>query len=83
MVALYTYLARTPSLLIGVSLPDAVGQRQPQNVPGTMDEYPNWRIPLSDEDGKPVFLEDLVTHPGLRAIADAVGDRPPTDGTHM
>jgi 4-alpha-glucanotransferase len=48
-----------------------------------MDEYPNWRIPLSDEDGKPVFLEDLVTHPGLRAIADAVGDYPPTDGTQM
>ena len=83
VVALYAYLARTPSVLIGVSLPDAVGQRRPQNVPGTMDEYPNWRIPLSDEDGKPVFLEDLVTHPGLRAIADAVGDCPPTDGTRM
>jgi 4-alpha-glucanotransferase len=83
VVALYAYLARTPSVLIGVSLPDAVGQRQPQNVPGTMDEYPNWRIPLSDEGGKPVFLEDLATHPGLRAIADAVGERPPTDGTQM
>ena len=73
VVALYAYLARTPALLIGVSLPDAVGQRQPQNVPGTTDEYPNWRIPLADGEGKPVFLEDLAAHPGPRAIADAVG----------
>jgi 4-alpha-glucanotransferase len=73
VVALYAYLARTPALLIGVSLPDAVGQRQPQNVPGTTDEYPNWRIPLADGEGKPIFLEDLGTHSGVRAIADAVG----------
>jgi 4-alpha-glucanotransferase len=72
VVALYAYLARTPSALIGVSLPDAVGQRQPQNIPGTTDEYPNWRIPLADGDGRPVLLEDLAQHPGLRAIAAAV-----------
>jgi 4-alpha-glucanotransferase len=73
VVALYAYLARTPSALIGVSLPDAVGQRAPQNIPGTVDEYPNWRIPLTDGDGRPVLLEDLAGHPGLRAIAAAVG----------
>jgi 4-alpha-glucanotransferase len=73
VVALYAYLARTPSALIGVSLPDAVGQRAPQNIPGTVDEYPNWRIPLADGDGRPVLLEDLAGHPGLRAIAAAVG----------
>jgi 4-alpha-glucanotransferase len=74
-VALYAYLARTPSVLIGVSLPDAVGQRQPQNIPGTTDEYPNWRIPLADGDGRPVLLEDLAHRPELRAIADAVRDQ--------
>jgi 4-alpha-glucanotransferase len=72
VVALYAYLARTPSVLIGVSLPDAVGQRQPQNVPGTTDEYPNWRIPLADGEGKPVFLEDLAAQPGVRTLAEAV-----------
>ena len=55
VAALYAYLARTPSMLIGVSLPDAVGQRRPQNVPGTTDEYPNWRIPLADGEGRPVL----------------------------
>jgi hypothetical protein len=50
-------------MLIGVSLADAAGERRPQNMPGTVDEYPNWRIPLTDSDGKPVLLEDL---PGPR-----------------
>ena len=81
VVALYAYLARTPSVLIGVSLADAVGQRQPQNVPGTMKEYPNWRIPLADGEDKPVLLEDLGTHPGVRAIADAVRGRRPAGGS--
>jgi len=72
VVALYAYLARTPSELIGVSLPDAVGQRQPQNMPGTTDEYPNWRIPLADGEGRPVLLEDLPAHRGVQEIARAV-----------
>jgi 4-alpha-glucanotransferase len=71
-VALYGYLTRTPAMLIGVSLADAAGDRRPQNMPGTVDEYPNWRIPLTDGDGKPVLLEDLPGHAGIRAVADAV-----------
>jgi 4-alpha-glucanotransferase len=71
-VALYAYLTRTPAVLIGVSLADAVGERRPQNMPGTVDEYPNWRIPLSGRDGEPVLLEDLPAHEGVRAVARAV-----------
>jgi 4-alpha-glucanotransferase len=71
-VALYAYLTRTPAMLIGVSLADAAGDRRPQNMPGTVDEYPNWRVPLTDGDGKPVMLEDLPGHAGIRAVADAV-----------
>jgi 4-alpha-glucanotransferase len=71
-VALYGHLARTPAMLIGVSLADAVGERRPQNLPGTVDEYPNWRIPLGDRDGAPVLLEDLPAHQGVRAVAGAV-----------
>ncbi|HET9975623.1 MAG TPA: 4-alpha-glucanotransferase [Streptosporangiaceae bacterium] len=70
--ALYAYLTRTPAVLIGVSLADAVGERRPQNMPGTVDEYPNWRIPLGDENGKPVLLGDLPAHEGVRAVAAAV-----------
>jgi len=58
-VALYGYLSKTPALLLGVSLADAVGDVRTQNIPGTSDEYPNWRIPLCDEQGRAVLLEDL------------------------
>jgi 4-alpha-glucanotransferase len=70
--ALYGYLARTPAALIAVSLPDAVGDRRPQNMPGTTTEYPNWRIPLCDAEGRPVLLEDLPSHPGVAAVTRAV-----------
>ena len=72
ITALYGYLIRTPAVLIGVSLAEAVGERRPQNMPGTVDEYPNWRIPLTGADGQPVLLEDLPAHPGVRAVADTV-----------
>ena len=71
-VALYGYLARTPAMLVGVSLAEAVGERRPQNLPGTVNEYPNWRIPMADRDGAPVLLEDLPAHQGVRAVAGAV-----------
>jgi 4-alpha-glucanotransferase len=80
-VALYGFLARTPAVLIGVSLAEAVGGRRPQNLPGTVNEYPNWRIPLTDGGGAPVLLEDLRAHEGVRAVAEAVrGGRRGTRG---
>jgi 4-alpha-glucanotransferase len=71
-VACYAFLARTPALLIGVSLADAVGDRRPQNIPGTTDEYPNWRVPLCDGEGRAVSLDDLADSRMVRAVARAV-----------
>jgi 4-alpha-glucanotransferase len=71
-VACYAFLARTPALLIGVSLADAVGDRRPQNIPGTTDEYPNWRVPLCDGEGRAVSLDDLADSRTVRAVARAV-----------
>lgn len=70
--ALYGYLARTPSALVGVSLADVVGERRPQNMPGTTDEYPNWRVPLCDGEGRPLLIEDLAANPGVLAAVSAV-----------
>lgn len=56
---LHRFLARTPALLCGVALADAVGDRRTLNQPGTYQEYPNWQLPLLDADGAPVLLEDL------------------------
>jgi 4-alpha-glucanotransferase len=70
-VALYRYLSLTAALLVGVSLADAVGDRRPQNIPGTSDEYPNWQIPLGDAGGHAILLENLPDLPLVRAVASA------------
>lgn len=72
VVALHGYLAATPARLIGVSLADAVGERRSQNVPGTNEAYPNWRLPLSDEDGTPLLLDDVLADPGVRELVEVV-----------
>ena len=71
-VALHGFLARTPARLIGISLADAVGERRTQNQPGTVDEYPNWRVPLGDLEGRPVLLDDLPDDPRVRAAVAPV-----------
>ncbi len=58
--ALHRYLTRTPARLVCVALTDAVGDRRTQNQPGTTDEYPNWRVPLSGPDERPLLLEDVL-----------------------
>ena len=60
--ALHRYLTWTPSRLLNLSLADAVGERQLQNQPGTIDEYPNWRVPLTGADGALVMLEEIFTN---------------------
>ena len=65
VVALHRAVAGSPARLIGVSLPDVAGDRRAQNQPGTDQEYPNWRIPMTDELGRPVLLEALMDRPEL------------------
>ncbi|MCX5013910.1 4-alpha-glucanotransferase [Streptomyces sp. NBC_00555] len=72
--ALYAFLLRTPARLVGVWLPDAVGDRRPQNLPGTWDQYPNWRLPVADAAGRPLTLEELVASPRANALLSAVGE---------
>ncbi|MFE1053169.1 4-alpha-glucanotransferase [Streptomyces rochei] len=70
--AVHRFLLRTPARLTGVWLPDAVGDRRPQNLPGTWDQYPNWRLPVADAAGRPVTLEELAASPRLHALFDVV-----------
>ncbi|MFJ3923988.1 4-alpha-glucanotransferase [Streptomyces sp. NPDC090022] len=72
VAALYGFLARTPARLVGVWLPDAVGDRRPQNLPGTWDQYPNWRLPLADAAGRPLTLEELRASQRANALLGAV-----------
>jgi len=70
--ALHRYLSWTPSLLIGVAVPDLVGDRRTINQPGTDEEYPNWRIPLAGPDRLPVLLEDLMATKAAHRITRAL-----------
>ena len=71
--ALHAYLAATPARLIGIYLPDVVGDRRPVNQPGTIDEYPNWRVPMADEKERPVLLDDLMASSAAARLARLVG----------
>lgn len=70
--AVHRFLLRTPARMIGVWLPDTVGDRRPQNLPGTWDQYPNWRLPVADAEGRPVTLEELAASPRLHALVDVL-----------
>lgn len=72
VIALHRHLVRTPSMLLGVSLVDCVGERRIQNQPGTDEEYPNWRIPLADADGQVVSVDDLATDERTARLLHAV-----------
>ena len=72
VIALHRHLARTPSMLLGVSLVDCVGESRIQNQPGTDEEYPNWRIPLADGEGRPVSIEDIATDARTARLLAAV-----------
>ena len=72
VIALHRFLARTPSMLMGVSLVDCVGERRIQNQPGTDEEYSNWRIPLADAEERPVTIDDIAEDERTERLLTAV-----------
>jgi 4-alpha-glucanotransferase len=58
---------------------DAVGDLRQPNLPGTRDEYPNWRLPLADHTGTEITLEAFLTTPGTTAITDLLNEAIHTD----
>ncbi|WP_017606932.1 4-alpha-glucanotransferase [Nocardiopsis alkaliphila] len=65
VAAMHAYLAATPARMLGVALTDVVGERRMQNQPGTSTEYPNWRIPLTNGEGEPVLVDELLADPRM------------------
>ncbi len=72
--ALHRYVARSPAVLVGVSLADATGERRAQNQPGTDQEYPNWKVPLGDASGRPVLLDELFDSARLQSLLQVVDE---------
>jgi 4-alpha-glucanotransferase len=64
VVAMHALLGRARSRLVLVSPYDVVGETRQPNLPGTTDQYPNWRLPL------PESLEELRDDPRVRVVTD-------------
>jgi 4-alpha-glucanotransferase len=71
LVAVHRFLALTPCRLLAVQLDDALGVREQANLPGTVDEHPNWRRK------SPVTLEALGEHHLFRTVIRAVAAERP------
>jgi 4-alpha-glucanotransferase len=65
IAAVAAFLAATPSRLVVLALDDIMEVRDQINMPGTVDQHPNWRRRL------PVAIEDLESHQGLKRVAQA------------
>ncbi len=70
-VALSRFLARTPCKLVAIQLEDLAAMKERMNLPGTVNEQPNWRRKL------PLDLDALFTSADLIAIITAVAEERP------
>jgi len=63
------FLARTKSRLMVISLEDLLGVIDQPNIPGTVDEHPNWRQRL------PIAVEDIEASIDVDALKQATHER--------
>jgi 4-alpha-glucanotransferase len=63
------FLARTKSRMLAVSLEDLLGLIDQPNIPGTVDEHPNWRRRL------PVSIEHIASAVDIDALKRAMRER--------
>ena len=66
--ALHAALVASPCRVVLAAYGDAVGDQRQPNLPGTVDAYPNWRLPVADGTGRPLGLQELLAHPGVRRL---------------
>jgi 4-alpha-glucanotransferase len=72
--ALHLALARGASDLVAVQIEDALGEVEQPNLPGTIDEHPNWRR------RHPIAVGDMATYERLRRLADLMCEARPDRG---
>jgi len=66
VLAIHELLAASRSQLVLIAPYDVVGESRQPNLPGTVDQYPNWRQPL------PLSLDELRAHPVVAAVVERV-----------
>jgi len=68
VLAMHAALVASPCRIVLASYADAVGDLRQPNLPGTVEQYPNWRLPVADASGTPLTLEQVLACPGVRRI---------------
>ncbi len=66
--AMQMHLAAGSSALLGLQLEDWLEMDKPVNVPGTVDQYPNWRRKLS------ATLDELFARPEINGLCQRLTD---------
>ena len=74
ITAMHRLLAATPSRLKLISPYDVLAEVRQPNLPGTIDEYPNWRLPL------PETFEQLQADPRVAEITAVFREAGAGDG---
>jgi 4-alpha-glucanotransferase len=69
LYAVAAFLARTKSRLLTISLEDLLGVIDQPNIPGTVNEHPNWRRRL------PVAIDEIAPGIDISALKAATGVR--------
>ncbi len=64
-----THMASGSSALLSLQLEDWLQMEKPVNIPGTFNEYPNWRRKLSHN------LEDIFDNPDINALVQDLNQR--------
>ncbi|WP_242666032.1 4-alpha-glucanotransferase [Parafrankia irregularis] len=76
VLGMHAVLGRSRARVVLIAPGDAFGDLRQPNLPGTVDSYPNWRLPVLDGDATPVTVERLLTDPRPRRLAESLGARP-------
>jgi len=69
LLAVAGFLARTKSRLLAMSLEDLLGVTDQPNIPGTVNEHPNWRRRL------PLAIDDIPAAIDVAALKKATRER--------
>ncbi|MDC9593576.1 4-alpha-glucanotransferase [Xenorhabdus sp. IM139775] len=66
--SIHRYIARSTSALLGLQPEDWLDMERPVNIPGTTEEYPNWRRKLS------TTLETMFADTHINHLLQTVGE---------
>jgi 4-alpha-glucanotransferase len=67
--AIAEFLARTKSRLMAIALEDLLGLKEQPNIPGTIDEHPNWRRRM------PLCIDEVAASVDVNGLQAATRER--------